>query len=181
MPYRDASDINRGINDGACQVAKCTAHNKKRVIAQSWGNHSIWTAGADSHACRTGYFFGFRFCTSARAHLCLCDADCPRHPAVQLNGRKALGACPRIRRGRVPGAEGADARRRDAGDVVTSSRSANAADTPRRPEPKGRMGIARRSLRCSSSTMSPHRLLLAPCAPRASPIRAALCTSTTGC
>jgi len=29
----------------------------------------------------------------------------------------------------------------------------NEADAPRRPEPEGRMAIARRSLRCSSSTM----------------------------
>jgi hypothetical protein len=55
----------------------------------------------------------------------------------------------------------------------TSSRSANAADVPARPEPEGRMGVARRSLRCSSSTMcidlaSSSRLALAvqaPCGP----------------
>jgi hypothetical protein len=38
---------------------------------------------------------------------------------------------------RVPSAAGADARQRDAGDAVTSSRSANAADAPAPPEPKG--------------------------------------------
>jgi hypothetical protein len=81
-----------------------------------------------------------------------------------------LGVCPSIGRSRVPGFARADARRRDAGDAGTSSRSGNAADTSAKPEPKGRMGVARRSLRCSSSTMSPHRLLLAPCA-RAGPLR----------
>ena len=49
----------------------------------------------------------------------------------------SLGACPRIRMGRVPSAAGADARRRDAGDVGTSSRSANAADAHAPPEPEG--------------------------------------------
>jgi hypothetical protein len=43
--------------------------------------------------------------------------------------------------GRVPSAAGADARRRDAGDAVSSSRSVNAADAPAPPEPFGRMGI----------------------------------------
>ena len=64
-----------------------------------------------------------------------------------------LGACPRIRRGRVPGAAGADARRRDAGDVVTSSRSANEADAPAPPGTRRARGDCGRSLRCSSSTM----------------------------
>jgi hypothetical protein len=44
--------------------------------------------------------------------------------------------------GRVPSAARADARRRDAGDVGLSSRSANAADAPAPPEPFGRPGIA---------------------------------------
>jgi len=44
--------------------------------------------------------------------------------------------------GRVPAAAGADARRRDAGDAGTSSRSANAADAPTALEPFGRIGIA---------------------------------------
>jgi hypothetical protein len=48
------------------------------------------------------------------------------------------------------------------------------------PEPEGRMGVARRSLRCSSSTMAPHRLLLAPCARRASPMRATPPNTRTG-
>jgi hypothetical protein len=38
-----------------------------------------------------------------------------------------------------------------------------------------------RLLRCSSSTMAPHRLLLAPCIHPARPMRAAARTSTTGC
>ena len=52
------------------------------------------------------------------------------------------GARPRITGGRVPEAAGADARRRDAGDAGTSSRSANAADAPTALEPFGRIGIA---------------------------------------
>jgi hypothetical protein len=63
--------------------------------------------------------------------------------------------------GRVPSAAGADARRRDAGDAVSSSRSANAADAPAPPEPFGRMGIvgnlcvARRQ-RCPRIASSSH-------------------------
>ena len=58
----------------------------------------------------------------------------------------------------------------------TSSRSPNEADAPSKPEPKGRMGVARRSLRCSSSTMcmdiaSSSRLALAVQAPCARPLR----------
>ncbi len=58
----------------------------------------------------------------------------------------------------------------------TSSRSANEADAPSKPEPEGRMGVARRSLRCSSSTMcidiaSSSRLALATQAPCARPLR----------
>jgi hypothetical protein len=72
--------------------------------------------------------------------------------------------------GRVLGAAGADARRSDAGDAGTSSRSANAADGPaagllRRPRSARTLWAhryCRQYLRCSSSTMSPHRLLLAP-------------------
>ena len=54
-----------------------------------------------------------------------------------------LGACPSIRRGRVPGVAWADARRRDAGDAGTSSRSGNAADARATLGPEGRMGVAR--------------------------------------
>jgi len=75
---------------------------------------------------------------------------------------KRLGACPSIRICRVPSAAWADARRCDAGNAGTLSRSTNEADAHAPPEPFGRMGVAGRSLRCSSSTMSPHRLLLAP-------------------
>ena len=57
----------------------------------------------------------------------------------------------------------------------TSLRSANAADAPAPPEPEGRMGVAGRSPRCSSSTMcigiaSSSRLELAPQAPCARPL-----------
>jgi purine-nucleoside phosphorylase len=49
-----------------------------------------------------------------------------------------LGACPRIRRHRVPSAAGADARRRDAGDVVVHRRGAPTPQMPlRRRNPKG--------------------------------------------
>jgi hypothetical protein len=44
--------------------------------------------------------------------------------------------------GRVLGAAGADARRRDAGDAGTSSRSANEADVLAALEPEGRIGFA---------------------------------------
>ena len=70
-------------------------------------------------------------------------------------GGAPLGACPRIRRGRVPGAAGADARRRDAGDAGTCRGAATTQTPPRRREPEGRMGVARRSRRSSSSTMAP--------------------------
>ena len=55
--------------------------------------------------------------------------------------RLTLGARGESTIGRVLGAAGADARRRDAGDAVSSSRSANAVDAPAPPEPFGRMGI----------------------------------------
>ena len=74
----------------------------------------------------------------------------------------------------------------------TSSRSANEADAPSKPEPEGRMGVARRSLRCSSSTMcigiaSSSRLALAVQAPCARPLRilgqapSPCCTKSCGC
>ena len=52
---------------------------------------------------------------------------------------------------------------------------------PCRPQPEGRQGVSARLRRCSSSTMSPHRLLLAPCMRTESPCRATIQTSTTGC
>jgi hypothetical protein len=68
--------------------------------------------------------------------------------------------------GRVPSAAGADARRCDAVDAGTSSRSANAADAPAPPEPFGRIGIAgnlcvARRQRCPRIASS-SRLDLAP-------------------
>ena len=76
--------------------------------------------------------------------------------------------------GRVPSAAGADARRRDAGDVVAPSRSANTADAPAPPEPEGRMGVAgdlcvARRQRCPRIASS-SRLDLASQAPCARPI-----------
>jgi hypothetical protein len=61
---------------------------------------------------------------------------------TKLECKPNLGACPRIRICRVPSAAWADARRRDAGDVVASSRSGNAADANAAPESEGRMGVA---------------------------------------
>jgi hypothetical protein len=90
---------------------------------------------------------------------------------------EGLGACPRTGRGRVPGLEGADARRRDAGDIGAHRRGAPTKQMPLpSQEPEGRMGVARRSLRCSSSTMridiaSSSRLALAVQAPCARPLR----------
>ena len=52
--------------------------------------------------------------------------------------------------------------------------------SPATLKPEGRMEVARRSLRCSSSTMAPHRLLLASCARRASPMRAIPPNTRTG-
>ena len=54
-----------------------------------------------------------------------------------------LGACPSIRRCRVSGRAGEDARRRDAGNAGTLLRSVNAADAHAPPEPFERMGVAR--------------------------------------
>jgi len=65
--------------------------------------------------------------------------------------RNALEARGESTMGRVPSAAGADARQRDAGDASTLSRIANAANAPAPLEPKGRMGIGRRSLPYSSS------------------------------
>ena len=83
-----------------------------------------------------------------------------------------LGACPSNRRGRVPGLAGADARRRDAGDVVAHRRGAptKQMSLPGR-NPKGAWGlhgdrfVARRQ-RCAS-TSPPPRALRSPCKPHA--------------
>ena len=76
----------------------------------------------------------------------------------ELCGRQlsvdSLAARGRSRGGRVAGAMGPDARRRDAGDAGASLRSGNAADGPIPPQPKGRQGVTAHLLRCSSSTMS---------------------------
>jgi hypothetical protein len=50
--------------------------------------------------------------------------------------------------GRVPSAAEVEVKRRDAGDVVALSRSANAAVTPAPPEPFGRIGVA---VQCKSA------------------------------
>ena len=67
--------------------------------------------------------------------------------------------------GRVPSAAGVDVRRRDAGNVVTLSRSANAADAPAAPEPIGRIGVAgnlfvARRQRCAPTSPPPRALTL---------------------
>ena len=86
-----------------------------------------------------------------------------------------LGARPRIRRGRVPSAAGAAARRRDAGDVSAHRRGA-----PTQQMPRG-AGTQRAHGGCTAiaallvvNDAQRHRLLLAPCARRASPLRATL-------
>ena len=85
----------------------------------------------------------------------------------------ALGVCPSNRRGRVPGLAGADARRRDAGDVVAHRRVAPTKQmSPPGRNPKGAWALHDDRSRCSSSTMrndiaSSSRLALpvqAPCA-----------------
>ena len=84
-----------------------------------------------------------------------------------------LGARPRIRRGRVPSAAGAAARRRDAGDVSAHRRGA-----PTQQMPRG-AGTQRAHGGCTAiaallvvNDAQRHHLLLAPCARRASPMRA---------
>jgi hypothetical protein len=93
---------------------------------------------------------------------------------------KRLGACPRIRRHRVPSAAWADARPRDAGDVGVHRRGAPTPQMPPRlgrcadpdpPEPEGLMGIAgdfcvARRQRCAS-TSPPPRALNSPRKPHA--------------
>ena len=73
--------------------------------------------------------------------------------------------------GRVPSAAGADARRRDAGDVVASSRSANTGKMlPRRRNPKGAWGLRAISalLVVNDVTASPPpRALISPRKPHA--------------
>ena len=92
-----------------------------------------------------------------------------------------LGACPRIRRGRVPGLAGADARRRDAGDVRyiveerQRSRCPFAAGTQR-----AHGGCTAIAALLVVNDVHGHRLLLAPCARRASPMRATPSNSRTG-
>jgi len=83
-----------------------------------------------------------------------------------------LGARPRIRRGRVPSAAGANARRRDAGDVSAHRRGAPTQQMPpRRRNPKGAWGlhgdrgVARRQ-RCTTASPPP-RALRSPGKPHA--------------
>ena len=83
-----------------------------------------------------------------------------------------LGVCPSNRRGRVPGPAGADARRRDAGDVVAHRRVAPTKQmSPPGRNPKGAWGlhddrcVARRQ-RCAT-TSPPPRALRSPCKPHA--------------
>ena len=83
-----------------------------------------------------------------------------------------LGACPRIGRGRVPGLEGADARRRDAGDVGAHRRGAPTKQMPiPSRNPKGAWGLhddrcVTRRQRCAWTSLPP-RALRSPCKPHA--------------
>jgi hypothetical protein len=93
----------------------------------------------------------------------------------------ALGACPSIRRSRVPGFAEADARRRDAGDVGAHRRGAPTKQMPRKA------GTQRAHGDCTAiaallvvNDVHRHRLLLAPCACRASPMRATPPNTRTG-
>ena len=100
-----------------------------------------------------------------------CSRLLSHRPYGTQNGQ-TLGARPRIRRGRVPSAAGADARRRDAGDVGVHRRGAPTPQMPpRRRNPKGAWGlrgdlrVARRQ-RCTT-TSPPPRALSSPCKPHA--------------
>jgi len=91
---------------------------------------------------------------------------------IEVHRVFGLGACPRIERGRVPGLEGADARRRDAGDVSAHRRGAPTKQMPLPSRnPKGAWGlhddrcVARRR-RCTW-TSPPPRALRSPCKPHA--------------
>ena len=88
------------------------------------------------------------------------------------------GAGPRIRRGRVPSTVppaallvGADARRRDAGDVGVYRRGATTPQMPRAAGTRRAHGCCGRSRRCSTSTMyntsPPPRALTSPRKPHA--------------
>jgi len=63
----------------------------------------------------------------------------------------------------VAGADGPDARRRDPDDAVHRRGAATKQTACRRTQPRGLVPVAANLLRRSSSPMSPHRLLLAPC------------------
>ena len=89
-----------------------------------------------------------------------------------MNRQLALGACPRIRRHRVPSAAGADARRRDAGDVGVHRRGAPTPQMPLRlgrcadpdpPEPAGNWVCvaAQPHGACAALTEFPLKVILA--------------------
>ena len=121
---------------------------------------------------RAGLYIGF----VSNGMFCW-PLPCGSSPGASLFGyRKCLavmlGACPRIGRGRVPGLEGADARRRDAGDVGAHCRGAPTKQMPLPSRnPKGAWGlhgdrcVARRR-RCAW-TSPPPRALRSPCKPHA--------------
>ena len=101
-------------------------------------------------------WLGFRIRKGATGSASQCGMDNKRLQALKARrSNPGLAARGESAEGCVPSAAWADARRRDAGDAVTSSRSANAADAHAPPEP---FGIWVRS-----------------------PMRAALCAFTTGC
>ena len=146
---------------------------------RSWGKSardSLRSAAAEQR--RTRILAGFRWLPGCLAQVrpaCLSWLE-PARAGRRANGCTVLGACPRIRRGRVPGAEGADARRRDAGDVRVHRRGAPTPQMPpRRPEPEGRMGVVgdlfvARRRRCASTSPSSSHLELASQAPCARPL-----------
>jgi hypothetical protein len=72
-------------------------------------------------------------------------------------GSRRLGACRRNGVGRVTGAAGPYARRRDDGDAPPSPRRGNAADGPAPPVTRRARGDCGRMLRRSSSAMEEHR------------------------
>jgi hypothetical protein len=98
-----------------------------------------------------------------RCRVCLTGRK--KHPITKylLKGRSISGVCPSIRRYRVPSATGADARRRDAGDVDVHRRGAPTPQMPPcRRNPKGAWVLRAISALLVVNDVHRHRLLLAP-------------------
>ena len=122
------------------------------------------------------------YCQTFRSWRYRAAAEKERQHAHRLFEGQPLGACPRIGRGRVPGLEGADARRRDAGDVGAHRRGA-----PTKARCPFQAGTRRAHGGWTTiaallvvDDVHGHRLLLAPCGRRASPMRATPSNSRTG-